>query len=574
MIHIRPVPGATGLVLLATLLACGETIEPGTGAVASVTVGPAGPHTLEVGQQLNIAVTLRDAGGAIVVDRPITIVSTNPAVVKFQTGFIEAVAPGDAFITATSEGITDSLAVTVTPAAVATVSVAPVRAELWPVEQEGLVAVARDARGRTLENRPVTWTSGNTAVATVSDSGVVTAVANGTAMISATAEGVTEEVEIVVRAPVSYAEIRLADGHSCAITPGQAAYCWGRGELGQLGVGLPEDQDSPEQVTGGFLWQSIGGAVAFGCGVTTGNAAYCWGADFRHRLGNDTLANVCDGTPCRTEPNRPVVGGFQFTQVGAGNQHGCGLLTDGRVACWGDNSQGQLGNDTMPVQECGQGQGAVECSEQPVPVQSMETFTTLSAGAVHTCALNGSGAAFCWGGGGSGRLGVGAGGTRFVPSAVAGGLTFTAITAGGAHTCAIATGGAAYCWGEGGSGQVGNGATDDQSSPAAVSGGLSFTDIAAGGSHACGIATDGTAWCWGQGSSGQVGTGAPVAAQSTPAQVAGGLTFSTIAAGGQHTCGRTTGGVVYCWGDNGRGQLGVGTTVGQVAAPARVLGQN
>jgi alpha-tubulin suppressor-like RCC1 family protein len=89
---------------------------------------------------------------------------------------------------------------------------------------------------------------------------------------------------------------------------------------------------------------------------------------------------------------------------------------------------------------------------------------------------------------------------------------------------------------------------------------LTFTDVAAGGQHSCGIATDGKTWCWGDGFSGQLGLG-QLSTESNPVEVdAGGVRFTRIYAGGGHTCGLTAAGKAYCWGDNRAGQVGDGST--------------
>lgn len=573
MTRLRVLCGATCAALLPIVGGCGDDpIDPNDTAVASVTITPEGPDTLEVGEQRTIGVTLRNAAGQILVDRPVTISSTDENVVKFFVEFVEAVGVGEAGIVASSEGRADTLEITVTEPAVASISIAPARSDLWPAEQEQLVAVARDRRGNTLPDREVTWSSADPAVATVDTAGRVTGVAPGLVGITATSDGVSETAEITVQTPVSYVTVATATEHTCAVTTADAGYCWGDGDVGQLGVGTIGDRDSPARISGGFTWQSLAGATEFGCGATTGETAYCWGTDFRHRLGNDTVSNLCDGEPCRTEPTRAVIGGFSFTQVVTGLRHGCGLDPDGKALCWGDNASQQIGNDTALFEECGFGNAAVQCTEQPIPVQGDLAFARLTAGATHTCGLTALGEAYCWGGGFSGQLGNGASGNRGFPVAVTGGITFVALSAGSNHTCGVADDGTGYCWGSNAAGQLGTGA-GSTNEPAPVADGITFAQIGGGGSHSCGVSTDGIGYCWGQGADGQLGTGESTGIEPTPVPVAGGLGFATMAVGGRHSCGVTTAGAIYCWGANDRGQLGIGVTETLVQTPTRVLGQ-
>lgn len=133
------------------------------------------------------------------------------------------------------------------------------------------------------------------------------------------------------------------------------------------------------------------------------------------------------------------------------------------------------------------------------------------------------------------------------------------LDAGGIHTCRLTEAGKAYCWGSNRYGQVGNGGYAwSEPTPVPVYGPYTFGMLSTGGDHTCGITTDGQTYCWGQNQYGQLGVGSNYVASNVPVEVRAPEPFSLVSAGQYHTCGITASGEAYCWGVNADGQLGDG----------------
>jgi alpha-tubulin suppressor-like RCC1 family protein len=249
---------------------------------------------------------------------------------------------------------------------------------------------------------------------------------------------------------------------------------------------------------------------------------------------------------------------LSFTSIVAGAFHTCALTASGEAYCWGFSMSGALGNGTTSVRT------------SPTPVSGNLVFSALTAGRSHTCGLTTAGETYCWGLNSAGQLGDGTTSNRLAPAQVIGGLTFVSISAGDAHTCALTASGSAYCWGNADMGRLGMGDPGAffHASPQAVVGDLTFTAITSGEAHSCGLTSTGEAYCWGSNAGGRLGIGTTDVQSLVPAAVAGELLFRSIDVG-DHSCAVTTTNAVYCWGPGGSGRLGNGTIVNQLA-PALV----
>ena len=179
-----------------------------------------------------------------------------------------------------------------------------------------------------------------------------------------------------------------------------------------------------------------------------------------------------------------------LTQVSAGDDHTCGVKSDGTVACWGFNGNGEATppagrftqvSEADSVTPAGSratapwSAGGQALSDKPRPPPGR--FTQVSAGFFHTCGVKTDGTLACWG-------------SNFVGEANPPVGLFTQVIAGAAHNCAIKSDGTVACWGDNSFGQ-------------ATPPGGRFTQISAGGFHTCGLTSDGTLSCWGDNSLGQ-----------------------------------------------------------------------
>jgi alpha-tubulin suppressor-like RCC1 family protein len=596
----RLICGGLAVVLVA---ACGgEPVDPGPLVpVASVSLDPADP-VVGVGATAPLTAVARSADGTALVNRTIAFSSGDPAIASVDgSGVVTGVAVGSTAITATSEGRSRSVTLTVSNVAVSSVAVAPTTAALKVGAELTLTGQAFDAGAAPLPNRVFAWSSSSPAVATVSPLGVVRGLTAGTTTITGTSEGQSATAEItVVVPPVATVEVTpaagslgigdslqlsatLEDADGDPIT--DRAVTWetsnelvatvsATGRVRGVSPGPVTITARAEGVSGQaaltvtLRFSSVSAGVDFSCGVTPLGTAYCWGRNTNGSLGNGTVVNST--TPVAVT----MPAGVRFDSVSAGGDHACGLSRDGAIYCWGSNASGQLGTGdvasrTTPAQVIA-----------PLGAPSVR-YTNVAAGVQFTCARATSELAYCWGLNFDGQLGnaqnAGLSQPNSRPLEVLGG-PFDVVTAFRGHTCALTTD-FGVCWGSNTTGQLGRGGATDPGDfvPALISGSRRFSAIAAGGGHTCAVGLlDRAAFCWGDNEKGQLGTtlGGGAVLATFPVEVSGSRTFVSISAGDDLTCAVTTSGGGFCWGSNQFGQLGIDSQTEQPtpALPRAVAG--
>ena len=248
------------------------------------------------------------------------------------------------------------------------------------------------------------------------------------------------------------------------------------------------------------------------------------------------------------------------------------------------------------------GDGSTTNRSTPVDVYANSSKNTnlsnivqVSAGNSHTCAVTSTGGVKCWGYNAYGSLGDGSTTSRSTPVDVYANSSkntnlsnIVQVSVGSSYTCAVTSTGGVKCWGYCQSGQLGNGSSSSgcsRSTPVDVkavggSGNLSgIVQVSAGNSHTCAVTSTGGVKCWGYNGNGQVGDGStttsstPVAVYANAQKKALLSDVVHIAAGYYHTCALTNQGKVKCWGSGSNGQLGNGSSSNN-STPLEVTGLN
>jgi alpha-tubulin suppressor-like RCC1 family protein len=240
----------------------------------------------------------------------------------------------------------------------------------------------------------------------------------------------------------------------------------------------------------------------------------------------------------------------------------CALLKNGTVVCWGSNNYGQLGNGTT-----------TSSTSAPVPVTGLTNVVQLSAGGDHACAVQSGGNLYCWGNNTNGQIGNNATTNVLAPVQVplsTGSNPVLGVSCGGFHTCAVNIYGFVYCWGANGFGQIGNNTTTEAHAPVDLyPETFEYVQLALGYQHTCGLRADGSVFCWGANPYGGLGTGnfnsalVPTQAMISNAQ--------QIAPALYNTCARRSDGTVWCWGSDYNGTNGDGTGA-SASTPLQVPG--
>ncbi|GIE76932.1 hypothetical protein Aph02nite_28820 [Actinoplanes philippinensis] len=345
----------------------------------------------------------------------------------------------------------------------------------------------------------------------------------------------------------SWSTVSAGDGHDCALTAGGAMSCWGGNYYGELGDGTRSDASGPTPVNTDLTWTKIAAGRDHTCALTTTGGLWCWGYNNGGQLGDGTTG---DATYSLTALR--VGGDTPWSSVDAGEKHTCALRTDDTLWCWGDDSDGALGD----------GPGVTRAG--PVPVAGGGTWRTFDAGGSDTCGIRSDSTLWCWGEnlGGSRRA--------FTPHRIGDAAGWAGVSVDGGHACAVRTDATLWCWGV----FVGSivdttDAASDEPVRARTDLRERWAEVATGNDHACALSIERRLWCWGGNAYGQLGTTRP----DSPVRLSDGATTATpalIRSEANTTCAIDTEKGLWCWGENAHGRPADGSPPTGTGTTARI----
>ena len=383
--------------------------------------------------------------------------------------------------------------------------------------------------------------------------------------------------------------------HTCAILTTDDVKCWGGNDSGQLGLGDLNARGYNLSSTGDELpTVSLGTGVQFDrlslgvertCAVAVDGRPKCWGANPVGELGYQDTNNR-GGNPADMGANLGYVSfgpGFAVQALDAGDHHSCVISTTGGLKCWGLNAFAQLG---LPHRNPRGAQ--VNSMGNRLALVNVGAQATVSVGASshHTCAALADGSVRCWGCSLFGQLGQGfvetcpsgrVGAENSLSVSLGTNRKAVAVATGAEHTCVLLDSGNVLCFGQNAQGQLGLGDRENRADePDELGDALATVDFGTGrtalevqaGEHFnCARLDDGSVKCWGDNRYGQLGLGDGRPRGVKPAEMGDNLPAVdfgtgrravTMSVGYRHACVVLDDASVKCWGNNHRGQLGLG----------------
>jgi alpha-tubulin suppressor-like RCC1 family protein len=357
------------------------------------------------------------------------------------------------------------------------------------------------------------------------------------------------------------ASIAAGGFHALALKTNSNIFSWGANFAGQLGTGVSgSNQAIPVDVLNVNHIVAVCAGDGHSLALTSSGLTLSWGTNTSGQLGNNDPGFMNQAT-------RVIVPtGSNVIAIAAGGNHSMALTQEGTILGWGNDHDGELGNDTVLTNQ-----------SLPVMVRDqnnnvLNNIVAIAAGVNHSLALKSDGTVLSWGDDYYGELGNDAVLVdQPLAVAVSGVSDIIAIAAGNGYSLALKSNGTLLSWGKDENGQLGNNiALLNQPTRVAVSGASNIVAITAGYDHSLALKSDGTLLSWGSDERGQLGNDTVLVNQSLPVAVSGASNIVAIAAGNRFSLALKSTGTMLSWGHDFYGQLGNDATLADQYTPVSV----
>ena len=311
----------------------------------------------------------------------------------------------------------------------------------------------------------------------------------------------TRSTPITVASHIEFSKVESGFYHVCGIDVDLQLWCWGRGGLGQIGVGSNNDAAYPVHIDAfaeGVLQTSLSGERT--CALTLSRQVYCWGSNSDGEIDRSGVSSYNIPRHVQSLSNLTV------ESISAAQDHTCAILDNGSTVCWGQPSQGAMGDNAVSVTS--------EELRWPL-LPSSKRAVAISSGFLHTCTLMDDASVYCWGSNQYGQVGSGSTTNQPVPVEVLSSTdNVVGISLDNAHSCAWLANGTGMCWGYNADYRLGIGNTTNMPVPTQVLDHSSnalpdkrIIHMDAGFANSCAMYYDGSISCWGRSHNSLYGNG-------------------------------------------------------------------
>lgn len=328
-------------------------------------------------------------------------------------------------------------------------------------------------------------------------------------------------------------------GHTLALKSDGTLWAWGSNSSGQLGVGNTTNYTTPVQVGTATSWVKISTGNEFSAAIKSNGTLWMWGSNSFSQLGDGT-------TVYKTTPTQ--IGTATWSNVYCGHSYVIAIKSDGTLWSWGSNGSLQLGSGTPLFQ----------AYTTPHQISTTTGWSKIATGYRHVLALKTNGTLWYWGNNSNGQLGNNS--TVQTPYITQLGTltTWTDIAAGNDFSAALKSDGSMWTWGYNLYGQLGNGNNNASLVPIQVGAGSTWSNVEAGYSYVIAKKSNNTLWSFGQNALGYLGLG-NTTNYNVPTQIGTSATWQNLYVGYYSAIATQSNLNFYGWGENS-GQLGDGTT--------------